>query len=136
AVELIAGQARLLEQQELLADAEGLVGRVRVCNPLEEALQGVSYVQENLPEKPDLKREIFRRMDALASADPVVELCGAPWTNATTLEAAHRIQSEAGQKPVIVRRELEGFVLNRLQGALLREAFRLVQDVTITVEDL
>jgi 3-hydroxyacyl-CoA dehydrogenase len=173
AVELIAGQARLLEQQELLADAEGLVGRVRVCNPLEEALQGVSYVQENLPEKPDLKREIFRRMDALASADtvlasstssipasvftedlpgrgrclvahpvnppylvPVVELCGAPWTDATTLEAAHRIQSEAGQKPVIVRRELEGFVLNRLQGALLREAFRLVQDGTITVEDL
>jgi 3-hydroxyacyl-CoA dehydrogenase len=173
AVELIAGQARLLEQQELLADAEGLVGRVRVCNELAQALQGVSYVQENLPEKPDLKREIFRRMDALASADtvlasstssipasvftedlpgrgrclvahpvnppylvPVVELCGAPWTDATTLEAAHRIQSEAGQKPVIVRRELEGFVLNRLQGALLREAFRLVRDGTITVEDL
>jgi L-gulonate 3-dehydrogenase len=42
----------------------------------------------------------------------------------------------AGQRPVVVRRELEGFVLNRLQGALLREAFRLVESGAISVEDL
>ena len=36
----------------------------------------------------------------------------------------------------MVRREIEGFVLNRLQGALLAEAFRLVGDGTVSPQDL
>jgi 3-hydroxyacyl-CoA dehydrogenase len=40
------------------------------------------------------------------------------------------------QKPVHVRRELEGFILNRLQGALLREAFRLVEQGYVDVDGL
>ena len=32
-----------------------------------------------------------------------------------------------GQKPVKIHKELQGFILNRLQGALLREAFKLVE---------
>ncbi len=41
-----------------------------------------------------------------------------------------------GQVPVLVRREIEGFVLNRLQGALLTEAMRLVADGVISPDDL
>jgi 3-hydroxyacyl-CoA dehydrogenase len=40
------------------------------------------------------------------------------------------------QKPVHIRRELEGFILNRLQGALLREAFRLVEQGYVDVDGL
>ena len=36
----------------------------------------------------------------------------------------------------MVRREIEGFILNRLQGALLTEAFRLVKDGYVSPEDL
>ncbi|CAM5193387.1 3-hydroxyacyl-CoA dehydrogenase OS=Castellaniella defragrans OX=75697 GN=HNR28_000937 PE=3 SV=1 [Castellaniella defragrans] len=173
AVELIERQAHVLQTQQLLDDVGALIARITVCDTLEQALQGVDYVQENLPEKRDLKRDIFGRMDALADAHtvlasstssipasaftehlpgrarclvahpvnppylvPVVELCGAPWTDAATQETARRVQAQAGQKPVTLHRELEGFALNRLQGALLREAFRLVQDGTISVEDL
>src|SRR5690606_20823817 len=39
-------------------------------------------------------------------------------------------------KPVTLHKELEGFVLNRLQGALLREAFRLVESGCVSAEDL
>jgi 3-hydroxyacyl-CoA dehydrogenase len=41
-----------------------------------------------------------------------------------------------GQAPVEVRREIDGFILNRLQAALLSEAFRLVQDGYVTPADL
>lgn len=73
---------------------------------------------------------------------PVVELSGAPWTDAATVERAGEIMRAVGQKPVVVRQEIEGFVLNRLQGALLQEAFRLVEagiasaeDIDVTVKD-
>ena len=38
--------------------------------------------------------------------------------------------------PVAVLKEVEGFILNRLQGALLAEAFRLVAEGYVTPEDL
>ncbi len=67
---------------------------------------------------------------------PVVELCGAPWTSAVTLDRARATMESLGQVPVLVRHEIEGFVLNRLQGALLTEAMRLVADGVISPDDL
>ena len=67
---------------------------------------------------------------------PVVELCGAPWTSAVTLDRARATMESLGQVPVLLRREIEGFVLNRLQGALLTEAMRLVADGVISPDDL
>ncbi len=67
---------------------------------------------------------------------PVVELCGAPWTSPETIERARAVYQGIGQVPVTVNREVEGFVLNRLQGALLAEAFRLVGDGVMSPEDL
>jgi L-gulonate 3-dehydrogenase len=67
---------------------------------------------------------------------PLVELCGAPWTGPEALDRAAAVYRAVGQVPVLVRRETEGFVLNRLQGALLAEAFRLVADGVISPEDL
>src|SRR3546814_7662114 len=52
------------------------------------------------------------------------------------MERAHQILSEAGQVPIMMRREIDGFVMNRLQGALLQEAFRLVADGYAGVEDV
>lgn len=73
---------------------------------------------------------------------PVVELSGAPWTAPETMERCGAIMREVGQKPVVLRREIEGFILNRLQGALLQEALRLaeagyasVEDIDVTVKD-
>src|SRR3954468_7768878 len=67
---------------------------------------------------------------------PLVELCGAPWTAPDAIERARKIYREIGQVPVTVKREINGFVLNRLQGALLAEAFRLVGEGFISAEDL
>ena len=67
---------------------------------------------------------------------PLVELCGAPWTSPNAIDRARKIYCEIGQVPVTVNREINGFVLNRLQGALLAEAFRLVGEGYISAEDL
>jgi L-gulonate 3-dehydrogenase len=67
---------------------------------------------------------------------PLVELCGAPWTSPEAIDRARAIYREIGQVPVTINREINGFVLNRLQGALLAEAFRLVGEGYISAEDL
>lgn len=67
---------------------------------------------------------------------PVVELCGAPWTDPGVIARARALYEAAGQAPVTVNREVEGFVLNRLQGALLSEAFRLVAEGVVSPADL
>jgi L-gulonate 3-dehydrogenase len=67
---------------------------------------------------------------------PVVELCGAPWTSPETRERARAILREVGQVPIDVKKEIDGFILNRLQAALLTEAFRLVEEGYVSPEDL
>lgn len=58
----------------------------------------------------------------------VIELCPAPGTLPATLDRAAALFGAAGFASVRLTREIEGFVLNRLQGAVLREAYRLVDE--------
>lgn len=67
---------------------------------------------------------------------PLVELCGAPWTSPDTLQRARTIYEEAGQKPVTVNREISGFLLNRIQGAVLDEALSLYEQGYASAADL
>jgi 3-hydroxyacyl-CoA dehydrogenase len=67
---------------------------------------------------------------------PLVELCGAPWTAPETITRAREIYRSIGQVPITVNREINGFILNRLQGALLAEAFRLVGEGFVSAKDL
>lgn len=67
---------------------------------------------------------------------PVVELCPSPETDPVVMDRAEAIYRAAGQVPVRLSREIEGFVLNRLQAVLLAEALRLVEDGICTVQGL
>lgn len=66
----------------------------------------------------------------------VIEIVPAPFTRPESCEVAERLYRAAGLVPVHVAREVEGFVFNRLQGALLREAYCLVRDGVASVEDI
>ncbi len=57
---------------------------------------------------------------------PVVEIVGAPWTSPEVIERARKLYESIGQAPVVVNKEIDGFIINRLQAVLLSEAFRLV----------
>lgn len=67
---------------------------------------------------------------------PVVELCPAPWTDPAIVARTRGLMERAGQVPATVNREVAGFVLNRLQIALVSEAMRLVADGVISAEDV
>ncbi len=67
---------------------------------------------------------------------PVVELVPAPFTRPNVVDRAAELLERAGMEPVRLAKEIEGFVFNRLQGALLREAYCLVRDGVVGVEDV
>ena len=67
---------------------------------------------------------------------PLVELCPAPWTDPAVVARARAVMQAAGMVPVTLNREIDGFVLNRLQGALLAEAFKMVADGVMSVDDV
>ncbi|MFC7401423.1 3-hydroxyacyl-CoA dehydrogenase [Citricoccus sp. GCM10030269] len=67
---------------------------------------------------------------------PVIELVPSTHTRPDVVGKAHRLYAGAGMSPVTVAREVEGFLFNRLQGAVLREAYALVRDGVATVEDI
>lgn len=66
----------------------------------------------------------------------VAEVVPAPFTSEQTVRRAQQVLQAAGMSPVLVRGEPEGFVFNRLQGALLREAYCLVRDGVISPADI
>jgi L-gulonate 3-dehydrogenase len=64
---------------------------------------------------------------------PVVELCGG---SEKTKEKTSRFMRLCGMSDVIVQKEIEGFILNRLQYALLNEALRLIEGGYVSAADL
>jgi L-gulonate 3-dehydrogenase len=67
---------------------------------------------------------------------PAAEVVPAPWTDRAVVERTAALLRGAGHAPIVMRREIDGFVMNRMQGALLEEAFRLVAEGYASVEDI
>ncbi|KAM0477083.1 hypothetical protein ACHAPX_006042 [Trichoderma viride] len=134
----------------------------------------VDFVQENAPERLELKTKLFAELDAATRPDvviassssgipssrfisecainparvlighpfnpphlmPLVEVVPHPKTAASTTKAAKSFYKSLGRTPVHIREELPGFAANRLQVALLSEAYSLVSRGIISAEDL
>ncbi len=147
--------------------------RLRFSDDLAEALQGVDFVQENGPEREDLKVALFRDMDALLGPDvilassssgllmsrvqgacrhpgrvvlghpfnpphmiPLVEVIGGALTSQEAIDRAMAFYTLIGKRPIHVRKEVPGHIANRLQAALWREAFHLVEQGVASVADV
>jgi L-gulonate 3-dehydrogenase len=67
---------------------------------------------------------------------PAVEVVPAPWTDAAVLARVGEFMRAAGHAPIMMSKEIDGFVMNRLQGALLQEAFRLVAEGYASTADV
>ncbi|HEY4295650.1 MAG TPA: 3-hydroxyacyl-CoA dehydrogenase [Paraburkholderia sp.] len=154
-------------------EADAVIARVSTTASLEEALRGADFVQENVRETVDVKKEVYAKLDKLVGPDtliasstsgipasafteelacrsrcfvghpinppsivPLVELVPAPWTEPAVIARARAIYERVGQVPIVVSREIQGFIVNRLQGALLAEAFRLVEDGYVNGSDI
>ena len=147
--------------------------RISVAPTLEACVAGATYVQEQGPERVEVKRELFVKLDEVTPAGvvigsstsgipasaftehlkgrarclvahpvnppylvPLVELVGAPWTDPAAIASTRALMERVGQVPVTAHKETRGFVLNRLQAALVAEAFRLVRDGVMSPQDV
>lgn len=175
AIDFAASVAPDLAANDLLGgvDPQVLLARLRAEKTLPAALVGADHVQENAPERLDLKKALFAELNRLAPQHavlassssailpshftehlthrhrclvihpinppyliPAAEVVPAPWTSPEIVERARDFLIAAGQAPIVMKRELDGFVMNRMQGALLEEAFRLVADGFASTEDV
>jgi L-gulonate 3-dehydrogenase len=65
-----------------------------------------------------------------------VEIVPSPWTKPDVVARARAQMLRIGQSPIRLRREISGFVVNRLQSAILAEAFRLVEDGIVDADEV
>jgi L-gulonate 3-dehydrogenase len=67
---------------------------------------------------------------------PAAEVVPASWTDPAAVERTAAFLRAAGHTPIVMKREIDGFVMNRMQGALLEEAFRLVSEGVVSADDV
>ena len=65
---------------------------------------------------------------------PLVEVVKTEWTDAALADAMVNLLGDAGKTPVMVEKDVPGFIGNRLQHALWREAISLVENGICTAE--
>jgi len=67
---------------------------------------------------------------------PLVEIVPSKWTKPELAAKTRQLMEEIGQKPVLLSREIEGFVVNRIQYVILNEVWRLVAAGILNVKDV
>jgi L-gulonate 3-dehydrogenase len=87
-----------------------------------------------LPDTADQRRCLVAHPVNPPAVLRVIELVPAPGTDPAMTRAAAALFQSAGFVAVQLGNEIEGFVLNRLQGAVLREAYRLVEEGVVDVD--
>ena len=147
--------------------------RLTFAASVEAAVEISDFVQENAPEREELKRRLLAQIDAASPAHsiiasstsgllptslqslcvhperivvghpfnpvyllPLVEIVGGTKTSADTIERAKAFYQSISMRPLHIKREIEGFVADRLMEALWREALWLVNDGIATTEEI
>lgn len=140
---------------------------------LAHAVGDADLIQENVPEREELKRAILAEIDQHAKQDaiiasstsgilpstlqadcanpervivahpfnpvyliPLVELVGGEKTSPIILEEARKFYQSIGMKPLVLSKEMDGHVADRLMEAVWREALHLVNDGVATTEEI
>ncbi len=67
---------------------------------------------------------------------PLVELCPGELTSRETVDRTYALMEDIGKVPVVLKKEAQGFIANRLSAALWREALDLVDKGVASVEDV
>lgn len=148
-------------------------GTLTIVESAAEAVRGVDFVQENAPERLELKQRVLAAACEAAAPEtlicsstsgikptllqaemgrperlvvahpfqpvyliPLVELCGGQRTAPEMLVRAAKTYRALGMHPLIVRKEIDGFIANRLQTAAWREAMWLLHEDAATVQEI
>ena len=148
-------------------------GKMHFVNTIEDAVKGMMFIQESVPENPDLKGIVLEEIDKFAPGNalicsstsgikpsqlqvrmkspqrfmvghpfnpvyllPLVEICGGEQTSTESKDRAAQFYHEIGMKPLILRKEIDAFIADRLLEAAWREGLWLIRDDVATTEEL
>tara|TARA_B100000965_G_scaffold80982_1_gene64654 strand:+ start:257 stop:1189 length:933 start_codon:yes stop_codon:yes gene_type:complete len=111
-------------KQELFAKLDNLAPEEVVIGSSSSAMP-ISSITQNLKGQ---HRCIITHPANPPHLIPCVEICPGENTSKKTIEKTKEIFTASGASIVNVKKEIDGFILNRLQGALLNEAMRLYSD--------
>ena len=111
-------------KQELFAKLDNLAPEEVVIGSSSSAMP-ISSITQNLKGQ---HRCIITHPANPPHLIPCVEICPGENTSNKTIEKTKEIFTASGASIVNVKKEIDGFILNRLQGALLNEAMRLYSD--------
>ncbi len=110
----------------------------RLCSP--ETILGtnssniVSSKLADVTEHPERLLNIHYFNPALVMQ--LVELVRGPHTSEETIETAKKFAEQTGKTPIVINKEIAGFVANRINAAVTREACRLLEQGVASVEDI
>jgi len=136
-----------VEESDVVIEAvpEDLKVKQEIFRSLDEACPPRTILASNTSSLlPGLLASATRRPDRVLVSHyfnppyllPLVELVRHKGTSEETVRTLFDLLRAAGKTPVIVRKEVPGFVGNRLQAALFREALSIVQNGIATAEDV
>lgn len=114
------------------ADMDSIVGSDAILASSSSALSASSFT-ENLAGR---NRCLIAHPTNPPHLVPLVELSAAPWTDEDAMATATKLMRAVDQVPVRINEEVPGFVLNRLQAAVINEGMSLVGRGVISAADL
>jgi L-gulonate 3-dehydrogenase len=117
--ELFARLDRLAPEDAVLASSSSSI----VCSTFTEDLEGRHRCLIVHPTNPPY-------------VVPILEIVPAPWTDPAVTQLTRDRLEAMGQAPITLKKEITGFIMNRLQCPILHEAFRLVAMGVATPEDV
>jgi 3-hydroxybutyryl-CoA dehydrogenase len=124
--ESVALKLAVLREAETAAPAQAVLASNTSSLPLDQLAEGLA--------RPE--RFLGLHWFNPAHVIPLVEVVPNQETDAAVVEWASKLMAELGKRPLVLSRAIEGFLANRLQYALIREALQLVHDGVATPEQI
>lgn len=159
-----------LLSQEQVKEA---LDRISFTTDLAKAVERADFITEAIPEKVELKWDLYEKIEQLAPEDailasntstipisrlarfvkrpqrmvithyfnpaylvPLVEIVKHEATTDDVVASTLATMKRIGKAPVLLKKEVPGFIANRLQAAVVREAFHLLEEGVAEPEDL
>ena len=125
-----AGPEQVAAKRKIFAEALERTPRETIVATVSSAIT----IQEIVDDPADRGRCLCAHCINPPTVIRLIECAPSQDTLPSTMDRAVELFDTCGFRPVRMARELPGFVANRLQGAILREAYRLVAEGVIGVE--